>query len=459
MIEFRDEGREKKALSSVVSLVASLKELIVLREILKEKPVICLFEFCNSILENEADYSRIAEAYHEWLASLIRFPRGGFVTDKWKDVILTFLLLRENPFSAAARTGKPDRVIWKAMHRDLFILEELFRLDNRLIKEWCKEVLPPSVHQRVEAWMDWSGEKEDMTPVADHLKSMVQKLSRLQGWDALIQEIWDFHRKYGCGDFVQYRAFRWSGERGLEAIPSPDPIRMEDLVGYESQKKELIHNTERFLAALPANNVLLYGDRGTGKSSMVKALIHYFHKENLCLVELGRDDLKGYLPLIEILRKQPNRFILFIDDLSFEDNETEYKSLKALLEGGIASRPSNVLIYATSNRRHLIKETFNDRGPEHLYNAEEEIFRGDALQEKRSLSDRFGITLTFLAPDRDLYIHMIEKMLKKEGMHIPKEELIRKATQWEMRFNGKSGRAARQFVNMLIEHPSYAQNV
>lgn len=459
MMEFRDGRREETALASVADLVASMKELIVLRDFLKEKPVICFMEFCSILLGDEADYSQIAGAYHEWLASLIRFPGGGFVTDKWKDVILTFILLRENPFSAAARTGKLDQVIWDAMGRDLLILEELFRLDNRMIKEWCKELLPSPTHQRVGGWMDWSGEKEDESSVVDHLKILVQELIRQQGWGDLIQEIWDFHRKYGCGDFVRYRAFRWSGERGLEIIPSPDPIRMEDLIGYESQKKELIHNTKRFLAGLPANNVLLYGDRGTGKSSMVKALIHFFHKENLRLVELGRDDLKGYSPIMEILRNQPNRFILFIDDLSFEENETEYKSLKALLEGGIAARPSNVLIYATSNRRHLIKETFSDRGPEHLYDEEEEIFRGDALQEKRSLSDRFGITLTFLAPDRNLYIHMIEEMLKQEGIHISKEELIRKATQWEMRFNGKSGRAARQFVNMLIEHPPYAQNV
>jgi len=459
MTKYRDGEREKTGLAFVAGLVDSLKELIVLRDFVQEKPVICFIKFCNILLGDEADYSQITGAYHEWLASLFRFPGGGFVTDKWKDVILTFVLLRENPFSAAARTGKEDPIIWDAMARDLLILEELFRLDNRMIKEWCKEVLPANTHQKLEAWMAWSGEKEDASPASDHLKIMVQKMIRQQSWDHLAQALWDFHRKYGCGDFVRYRAFRWSGERGLETIPSPDPIRMEDLIGYESQKKELIHNTKRFLAGLPANNVLLYGDRGTGKSSMVKALIHYFREENLCLVELGRDELKGYSSIIEILRKQPNRFILFIDDLSFEENETEYKSLKALLEGGLAARPSNVLIYATSNRRHLIKETFGDRGPEHLYNEEEEIFRGDALQEKRSLSDRFGITLTFLAPDKNLYIHMIEEMLKQEGIHIPKEELIRKATQWEMRFNGKSGRTARQFVNMLIEHPSYAQNV
>ena len=216
-------------------------------------------------------------------------------------------------------------------------------------------------------------------------------------------------------------------------------------MGYEDQKQWLIRNTRYFLADHPANNVFVYGDRGTGKSSSIKALLNLFAGSSLRMVEVSRDDLHDLPRVMSLLRERPQHFILFVDDLSFEEGETQYKTLKAVLEGGLESRPRNVVVYATSNRRHLIREFFSDRND--LQG--DEIRRQDTLQEKVSLADRFGIQLAFVAPDQTQYLAMVHAMAGRHGLTLPARDLDRRALQWAQRYNARSGRTARQFMDCL----------
>ncbi|MDH7479751.1 MAG: ATP-binding protein, partial [Syntrophomonadaceae bacterium] len=209
------------------------------------------------------------------------------------------------------------------------------------------------------------------------------------------------------------------------------------------QRQQLILNTERFLSGLPASNVLLYGKRGTGKSSMVKALLNRYYLQGLRLVEVSKDDLSDLPSIVNLLRNRTLHFIIFVDDLSFEEHEIQYKGLKAVLEGGIETMPRNVLIYATSNRRHLIREYFSDREPG------EEIHRDDTLQEKLSLADRFGITIFFPAPTQSVYLRIVEELANQRRIPLGREELHARAREWEKWQNGISGRTARQFVDNL----------
>ena len=271
-------------------------------------------------------------------------------------------------------------------------------------------------------------------------------------WGDCLQDLAGYYRQAGSGIFGKYGAFRWvSRSRSLEGIAEPDRVSFQELTGYKSQQQVVLDNTERFLAGLPANNILLYGDRGTGKSSTVKALLNRYQNRGLRLVEVPRSALGDYLLIIKQLRRRPQRFILFIDDLSFEESETEYKELKAVLEGGLENRPANVLIYATSNRRHLVKENFTDRQP--VLEPNGEVRPADTVQEKLSLADRFGITVLYTAPDRKLYLDIVREAARLRGLQIEDAVLEQRALQWESRHNGRSCRTARQFVDYLSGEP------
>jgi predicted AAA+ superfamily ATPase len=256
--------------------------------------------------------------------------------------------------------------------------------------------------------------------------------------------------------FGTYWAFRWVPEGFLRGISHPDPIKLDDLISYEREREKVVDNTRRFVGGYPANNVLLYGDRGTGKSSTVKGLLHEFGDKGLRLVEVSREGFKDFPEIMALLCTRPQRFIIFVDDLSFEEYETEYKSLKGLLEGGLQAQPENVLIYATSNRKHLIKETFEDRT---MTRAAGDLHPGDAQEEKISLADRFGLVVTFLRPDQKTYLEIVRGLAQKEGISLEAEELETLALRWEMLNNGRSGRTARQFIQDLIGRTNLGEGV
>jgi len=259
--------------------------------------------------------------------------------------------------------------------------------------------------------------------------------------DTLLQH----YVSYGYGALANCTAFRWHTDKGLQPIIHCDPMSLTDLVGYERQKNALIKNTEAFLASKPAANVLLAGDRGTGKSSSVKALIHHYFPQGLRLVEVAKHDLPHLHDVLKKLRTLGKKFIIFLDDLSFEEFEIEYKHLKSVMEGGIESKPSNVLIYATSNRMHLIRENWNDRNEK-----SEDVHHSDTVNEKLSLADRFGLTLTYVSPTQDNYLKIIQELAIKHQITMPLDTLKAESLKWERSHAGRSGRTAQQFIDSLL---------
>ncbi len=260
---------------------------------------------------------------------------------------------------------------------------------------------------------------------------------------AALEHYWTRH---GTGPFARYRAFRWvhrDGDGYLEPIAHPDPITLADLIGNEREQRLLISNTRHFLAGLPANNVLLYGDAGTGKSSLVKALLNEFAHQGLRLVEVAKEHLADFPRIATCLRNRPEKFIVFVDDLSFEEHETQYKVLKAALEGTVEARPDNVIVYATSNRRHLVRESFHDR---HM---DADLHSRDTQQEKLSLADRFGLHLTFVTPGQGEFLAIVEGLARRRHLSIDPAVLRKRALQWAQWQGGWTGRTAKQFVDYL----------
>lgn len=250
------------------------------------------------------------------------------------------------------------------------------------------------------------------------------------------------YERYGYGEMATCCAFKWDWDNGLVGVKHSDPVLLDDIVGYERQKQTLTENTEAFIAGRPANNVLLVGARGTGKSTSVKALANHYYEAGLRLVEVTKRDLERLPVIMNSLRQWGKRFIVFLDDLSFEEFEVGYKNLKSVMDGGLEAKPDNVLIYATSNRRHLIRESWNDRSGEELH-------QQDTVNEKISLSDRFGITLTFVSPNQEEYLNIVESIARKNNIVLTPAELRTQALRWEMSHSGRSGRLARQFINNL----------
>jgi hypothetical protein len=262
--------------------------------------------------------------------------------------------------------------------------------------------------------------------------------------------ITDFYKAYGIGKFGLNKAFRVKHDAqgvALEEITNTDEVRLSDLIGYEIQKKKLIDNTEAFVEGRKANNVLLFGDSGTGKSTSIKAILNEYYDRGLRIIEIFKHQFEDLSTVIAMIKNRNYRFIIYMDDLSFEEFEIEYKYLKAVIEGGMETRPDNVLIYATSNRRHLIKENWNDRNDvEHRG----DIHHSDTMEEKLSLVNRFGVTINYSKPTQKEYFHIVINLAKRyPQITLTEEELKLEANKWELSHGGISGRTAQQFINYL----------
>jgi hypothetical protein len=286
---------------------------------------------------------------------------------------------------------------------------------------------------------------------AIRIKELYELLKDELDVNEFYKKVISFYKKYGVGAFGLYKAFRVSLDKNdtlLTPIAGTSNITFDDLIGYEDQKKQLIQNTDAFVNGDPANNVLLYGDAGTGKSSSIKSLLNMYYEKGLRMIEVYKYDYQ-YLP--EILSKIKNRnyrFIIYLDDLSFEKNETEYKYLKAVIEGGLEVKPENVLVYATSNRLHLLHETFSDRQEVE----KDDVHISDTLAEQTSLASRFGLTISYFNVRRQEFFDMICEMasVNEKLSSMDKNELIKEATLWNMYHNDYSGRSARQFIAYLL---------
>ncbi len=362
---------------------------------------------------------------------------GSLLPDAWQSYLVGRILDDENPFSLSAERGTPSTSVVEQARRDLRTLQELFEIEAKPLLDMVEEAVPG-----LKVWVPWT--EPDLETEDSHRGALARKLVAADDWSACAELLADFYARHGAGAFNHCRAFRWR-TGGLHPVKEPDPVRLTQLVGYENEREPLLENTERFLAGLPAHHALLYGLPGTGKSSTVKAVANEYAEKGLRLVELAKEDL-GELPrVLDELRGRGPRFILFVDDLSFEEHEVEYKSLKALLEGSIEEPPENVRLYATSNRRNIIRESFSDRDE----NNSDDVHALDTMQEKLSLVARFGLRVTFPAPDQRQYLEIVRGLAREREIEISETMLVEQALLWDRWHAGRSGRTARQFVDGL----------
>jgi uncharacterized protein len=358
--------------------------------------------------------------------------------DAWQSHLVGRVLDDENPFSLGAEKGEMRPVVLEQARRDLRILRGLFALDGALLLGRVESAVPDLAG----VWVPWTNpESAEESP----RHTIARKLSGAGDWGICAELLAGHYARHGAGPFGHHRAFHWR-DGWLRAVSRPDPVRLAELVAYEREREPLIRNTQRFLAGLPAHHALLYGLPGTGKSSTVKAILNEYAHEGLRLVEVTKEDLAELPRVLEILRGRGPRFVLFVDDLSFEEHEVEYKALKALLEGSVEEPPGNVRLYATSNRRNLIRENFSDRGDG---SAGDDVHARDTMQEKLSLAARFGLRLTFPSPDQARYLQIVAGLAGERGLEVPAEDLRERALLWDRWHAGRSGRTARQFVDEL----------
>src|SRR5918998_2362013 len=356
--------------------------------------------------------------------------------DAWRSHLVVRLLDDENPFSLAAERGEVRDAVLAQARLDLRTLQALFELDAGTLLGMVEEAAPGLAG----VWVPWSDPKG---PGADSPREVLaRKLDAAEDWGAAAELLAGHFAQHRAGGVGRHRAFRWEGEE-LRAVVRPDPGRLEGLVSYDREREPLVENTRRVLAGLPAHHALLYGQPGTGKSSTVKALLNEYADAGLRLVEVAKEDLGSLPRVLGALRGRGPRFVLFVDDLSFEEHEVEYKALKALLEGSVEEPPENVRVYATSNRRNLIREGFSDREDG------DDVHTHDTMQEKQSLSARFGLRVTFPAPDQRRYLRIVEGLARDRGLEVPEERLRERALLWDRWHAGRSGRTARQFVDEL----------
>jgi uncharacterized protein len=361
----------------------------------------------------------------------------SLLPDAWQSHLVSRVLDDENPFSLGAEKGEMSPVVLEQARRDLRTLQEMFALEASTLLGMVEDAVPDLAG----VWVRWTNpEPAEETP----RRTVARKLSAAGDWGACAELLVGHYAGHGAGPFGHHRAFHWRDGR-LQAASRPDPVRLAELVAYEREREPLLRNTERFLAGLPAHHALLYGLPGTGKSSTVKAILNEYADDGLRLVEVTKDDLAELPRVLDALRGRGQRFVLFVDDLSFEEHEVEYKALKALLEGSVEEPPENVRLYATSNRRNLIRESFSDRED----SPGDDVHARDTMQEKLSLAARFGLRVTFPAPDQRRYLEIVAGLAGERGIRVPEEELRERALLWDRWHAGRSGRTARQFVDEL----------
>lgn len=427
--------------STVIQKALKTKvRLVIFNEINEQKTFKQFLKVLNLLQKNEDE--KLLTEYYNLCSLLLDYGEGKQEKgpgDAWQNFLLNYILETENIFSRKSRNltfGELGTSLKNAVTNDLKYLKRLYRINAKTLKNEIKDRLKldtlPDCSQMTAGNKSWN-----------QLKIKVEnKLDQTDEWENLAQKLGNFYRRTGTGIFNIFKAFKWNSEtHKLRGIKNVDDIKLEQLIGYRKQQQKIIENTEKLLANFRANNILLYGARGTGKSSTIKAILNKYCKDGLRLVELVKKDIFHLSQIFTELSQQPNlKFILFLDDLSFGEQENNYKDLKAILEGRTQPIPDNVVIYATSNRKNLIKESNSENN---------EVNRQETTEEKISLSDRFGIQIIFLTPQKSKYLDIVKGLTKQRGLNINEKSLEKKALQWERQQNGRSGRTARQFVDNL----------
>lgn len=425
-----------------------VSRLVIYRDMEEDGILQSLADICHRFYSGQYESDDLVAEIYEQIHKLLDLStRYGFDKNLWHNYLAFQLAMSENPFTIVSeKVGENDGTVNAFAKGDFRIFKELFDYDFSPLEESlhinCFSVI--TNYQAV-------GKSEQIynKSVSEKVHELSSAIEQAENDDDLYRIVTGFYKKYGVGKFGLNKAFRVSAteEQGvLSPITSTGDMLLSDLIGYESQKQKLIENTEAFVAGREANNVLLYGDAGTGKSTSVKAILNEYYGRGLRMIEVYKHEFSYLSQIIAEIKNRNYRFIIYMDDLSFEEFEIEYKYLKAVIEGGLETKPENVLIYATSNRRHLIRETWSDRSDM----SKDELHRSDTMQEKLSLAARFGVTIGFYRPKQQEYFEIVKALAKKyPQITLSEEELCQKANQWELSHGGISGRTASQFVSYL----------
>lgn len=443
-------------------------KLIIYRNIGKDSILFRLADICREFSSGAYDKDALANRSLEEVHRLLDVATTyGFNRNLWQNYLAFLLAMTETPFTLVAeKKGQVEGTVNQFARNDFAVFHALFRYNFSSLEE-ALDLSCFSLLQNYQAV-----EKTDSMcnrNVSRLITEFSVALDRAADVDAFYTICMDFYKRYGVGAFGMNKAFRinTNASRALQGgstlsanngasvkedslivpIPVTENVTLDDLIGYDLQKEQLIKNTEAFLAGKPANNVLLYGDAGTGKSTSIKALLNLYYEQGLRIIEVYKHEFAYLRDIISIIKGRNYRFVIYMDDLSFEGAETEYKYLKAVIEGDLEVRPENVLIYATSNRRHLLRETFSDRKE----TDEDDVHPVDTMAERRSLSDRFGMAIGYFKPARQEYYNIVLALAAAQPeITLAKEELLLKADQWAIRHGGMSGRCAKQFVDDLV---------
>lgn len=373
----------------------------------------------------------------------------AFDRNLWQNYLTFRLITDENPFTLTCEKigATPGGSVNYFAKNDFSAFMELFHYDFT----WLEKELGIDCFSRIVHYTA-IGKPELMynKNVSEKVRTLSERLAAAENVDDFFDIVTGFYRDYGVGMFGLNKAFRIAsddnGSIRFHAINNMEQVLLSDLVGYEIQKKKLVDNTKAFVEGRKANNCLLYGDSGTGKSTSIKAIVNEFYPQGLRMIEIYKHQFKDLSNVIAQIKNRNYKFIIYMDDLSFEEFEVEYKFLKAVIEGGVETKPDNVLIYATSNRRHLINETWKDRDDVTMDNG---IHKSDTMEEKLSLVHRFGVTISFTKPSQQEYFHIVIELARRAGIRMSDDELKAEANKWELSHGGISGRTAEQFVTYL----------
>ena len=427
-------------------MITGVKELILYRD-LENGQILLDMTWILEHLEKKEQISEVRDRFFSCMHDLVELAGNyGFENNLWHNYLTFLLVNNENIFSTACEIrGVTEGSLLSLARHDFAIFRELFACDFTELERMLQAgVFEEFLHY---ARTESTGKLFNRR-IRDRICELSDQLVNAETLEAFTEYMVSFYKEFGVGKLGLHKAFRVAhvgDDVQIEPITNIAHVKLEDLVGYEIQKKKLIDNTEAFVEGRSANNCLLFGDAGTGKSSSIKAILNRYYDRGLRIIEVYKHQFQDLNEVIAQIKNRNYKFIIYMDDLSFEEFEIEYKYLKALIEGGLERRPDNILIYATSNRRHLIKESFRDN--EELHG---DLHSNDTIQEKLSLVSRFGVTIYFGSPDKKEFQQIVRTLAERNGIDMPEDQLLLEANKWELSHGGLSGRTAQQFVDYVL---------
>jgi predicted AAA+ superfamily ATPase len=426
-----------------------LEECIVYRNFKEQDVLHKMTELINTFMEDRARLEKSRGIFYDCMNQLVEMSGAyGFAGNLWHNYLTYLLVNHENAFSMASEiVGPVQGSINELVMHDFAVFKKLYDFDLSQLDEAFGSACCKSICSYVNV-----NENSKMfnKRIRDRICNLSKKLSSAETTEEFMEDMISFYKDFGVGKLGLHKAFRLEHSQVREKvdivpITNITHVHLDDLVGYEIAKKKLIDNTEAFVSGRKANNCLLFGDAGTGKSSSIKAILNQYYDRGLRIIEVYKHQFQDLNDVIAQIKNRNYRFIIYMDDLSFEEFEIEYKYLKAVIEGGLEKKPENILIYATSNRRHLVREKFSDKEERR-----DDLHTSDTVQEKLSLVSRFGVSIFFCAPDKKEFQNIVKTLAERYQVQMPEEELLQKANAWELQHGGLSGRTAQQFIDYLL---------